>query len=210
MLLIPAVVVGAVDWWAVVTARKPVERWAKPLTMVPLIAIAATAGDLDAAARAFLVAGAVLGTVGDVALLEDGERRFIAGLSAFAAGHLAYVVSAVLIDVRPVWALPGLATMAVLLGFRFVSRTLPGARAEGGAALFGAVVFYGLVISAMVLSAWATGAWVAGVGASLFAISDWVLGHRKFAGPLPGGRLAVMAPYHVGQTLLIIGLATAR
>jgi len=115
----------------------------------------------------------------------------------------------VLIDVRPMWAIPGLVTMIVLLGFRFVSRTLPGARAEGGSVMFGAVIFYGLVISAMVLSAWATGAWVAGVGASLFAISDWVLGHRKFAGPLPGGRLAVMAPYHVGQTLLIVGLATA-
>jgi uncharacterized membrane protein YhhN len=209
VLLIPTVAVGAVDWWAVLTARKQVERWAKPLTMAPLIAIAAVAGDVDPAARAFLVAGAVLGTVGDVALLEEGERRFLAGLGAFAAGHLAYVVGAVLIDVRPARAWPGLVTMAVLLGFRFVSRTLPGAREQGGTALFGAVVFYGLVISAMVLSAWATGAWLAGVGASLFAISDWVLGHRRFAGPLPGGRLAVMAPYHVGQALLIIGLATA-
>ena len=45
-------------------------------------------------------------------------------------------------------------------------------------------------------------------GAMLFALSDWVLGHQRFAGPLPGGRLAVMIPYHVGQALLLAGLAT--
>jgi hypothetical protein len=35
-----------------------------------------------------------------------------------------------------------------------------------------------------------------------------VLGHRRFVGPLPGGRLAIMVPYHVGQALLIVGLTT--
>ena len=43
----------------------------------------------------------------------------------------------------------------------------------------------------------------------LLAASDWVIGHRRFAGPFPGGPLAIMVPYHVGQALLIVGLATA-
>ena len=42
-----------------------------------------------------------------------------------------------------------------------------------------------------------------------FAASDWVLGHARFVGPVPGGRLSVMVPYHVGQALLIVGLAHA-
>ena len=42
---------------------------------------------------------------------------------------------------------------------------------------------------------------------SFLAFSDWVLGHRRFVGPLPGGGLAVIVPYHVGQALLIVGLA---
>lgn len=201
--------VAAIDWWAVVTDRFAVEAWAKPATMVPLIALAAFAGDIDGGARAFLVVGAVLGAVGDVALLRDGDRRFIAGLSAFAAGHLAYVVAAVLVGFDVVWAVPGLVFMLVLLSYRFATRTLPGARAMGGAALAGAVVFYGVVITAMVVTAWATTAWAAAGGAMLFAFSDWVLGHRRFAGPLPGGRLLVMVPYHVGQALLIAGLALA-
>jgi hypothetical protein len=36
-----------------------------------------------------------------------------------------------------------------------------------------------------------------------------VVGHRKFAGPLPVGRLGVMVPYHLGQALLILGVALA-
>jgi uncharacterized membrane protein YhhN len=208
VLLVAAGAVGVVDWWAVQRDRRDVERWAKPLTMLLLVAVAATAGDMDTAPRALLVAGALLGLVGDVALLGDGERAFLVGLSAFAAGHLAYAVTAVLIGFDPVWAVPGVVAMGAMLSYRFLSRTVPGARDAGGTVLAGAVVFYGCVIAAMVMTAWATTSWLAGVGAVLFAVSDWVLGHRRFAGPLPGGRLAVMVPYHVGQALLIVGLAT--
>jgi uncharacterized membrane protein YhhN len=159
------------------------------------------------------VTGAVLGLVGDVALLGDSELRFMTGLGAFALGHLAYAVAAVQIDVTA-WALVGAAFMAALLAFRFVSRIVPGARREGGGVLAGAVMFYGIVISLMVISAWGvfatdSPAWMAAVGAMLFAVSDWVLGHRTFAGPLRVGRLGVMVPYHAGQALLIVGVALA-
>ncbi len=75
--------------------------------------------------------------------------------------------------------------------------------------LAGAVVLYACVISAMVFTAWSAAAWLAAIGAMLFAISDWVLGYQRFVGPLPGRRLSVIVPYHVGQALLIIGLANA-
>lgn len=72
-----------------------------------------------------------------------------------------------------------------------------------------AVLFYAVVISAMVLTAWSSAVWVAALGAMSFAASDRVLGHQRFVGPLPGRRLSVIVPYHVGQALLIVGLATA-
>ncbi len=209
MALGAAACAAAVDWAAVASGRREVERWAKPLTMALLVVVGATCGDMTTAPRAWLVIGAVLGLVGDVALLGDGESAFMAGLSAFAAGHLAYVVTALLTGFDPARALPGLVFVTAMLGFRFVGRTIPGAHRAGGRFLAGAVVFYAAVISAMVMSAWATGAVLAAVGAMLFAGSDWVLGHQRFVGPLPGGRLAVMVPYHVGQALLIVGLATA-
>jgi uncharacterized membrane protein YhhN len=208
-LLVSAVPLALVDWWAVASDRRLVERWAKPATMAALVGAAAVVGSLDGAARVLLVVGAVFGLLGDVALLDHGSRAFLAGLSAFAIGHLAYVVAALLVGFDLVWAVPGAAAMVVLLSFRFATRTVPGAHAAGGRVLAGAVLAYGAVIAAMVVTAWATASLVAGLGALLFACSDWVLGHRRFAGPLPGGRLAVMVPYHLGQTLLIVGLATA-
>ncbi|MFP5488122.1 MAG: lysoplasmalogenase [Acidimicrobiia bacterium] len=207
-LLVTTALAAALDWWSVHAGRRDVERWAKPLTMLLLVAVAATWGDGTGDVRAWLVVGACLGVVGDVALLDDGETAFLVGLSSFAAGHLAYAVAAVRTGFDPAWALPGVVAMVVLLGFRFVTRTMVGARREGGTALAGAVVVYATVISAMVVTSWATEAVVAGIGGTLFAVSDWVLGHRRFAGPLPGGRLAVMVPYHLGQALLLIGLAT--
>lgn len=207
VLLVAAAIFTVVDWWAVVTHRRAVEVVAKPMAMLLLVAVAVTIGDAPGDVRAWLVAGAVFGVAGDTALLGDGESAFMAGLAAFAIGHLAYAVAAVTAGFSAIWALPGVVFIAALLGYRFVTRTLPGAIAHGGRVLGAAVVFYAAVISAMVITAWATTILVAAVGAMLFAGSDWVLGHRRFVGPLPGGRLAIMVPYHVGQALLIVGLA---
>ena len=200
---------AVVDWWAVAQSLRRLELFAKPATMAVLVAVAAVAGDAPGDVRTWLVVGAVFGLVGDVSLLGDGENAFMAGLGAFAIGHLAYVVSALQVGFDARWALPGAVFVAGLMGYRFVSRIVPGARQHGGSVLAGAVVFYALVISAMVFTAWSSAAWLAAVGAMLFAVSDWVLGYQRFVGPLPGRRLSVIVPYHVGQTLLIIGLATA-
>jgi uncharacterized membrane protein YhhN len=209
MFLIAAALAAVVDWWAVACDRRSVEVWAKPLTMALLVGVAATVGDPAGDVRAWLVVGAVLGLVGDVALLGDGEAEFMVGLGAFALGHLAYSIAALVIGFDPIWAIVGAAFMLLLLGFRFAGRTVPGAARLGGPVLAGAVVFYACVITAMVVTAWGTADVVAGVGAMAFAVSDWVLGHERFVAPLPGGRMSVIVPYHVGQALLIVGLATA-
>lgn len=208
VLLLSAGVAAAVDWWAVQCRREAVERVAKPVTMLLLVGVAATWGDVAGDVRTWLVVGAVFGVGGDVALLGTGETAFMAGLSSFAVGHLAYAVAALLLGVDVVWMLPGVVVMVALLGYRFLSDTVRGARLAGGDVLAGAVLFYAAVISFMVVTAWGTGVLLAGIGATLFAVSDWVLGHRRFAGPLPGGRLAIMVPYHVGQALLIVGIAS--
>ena len=207
LILIVAAVAAVVDWWAVATDRRPVELIAKPAAMAALVGVAASAGSPPGDVRIWLVIGASFGLVGDVALLGDGESAFMAGLASFALGHLAYAVAAVLIGFAPLPALGGAVFTALLLGYRFVPETLPGARDHGGPVLAGAVVVYAAVISAMVIASWGSGRWMAAVGASLFAISDWVLGYQRFVAPLRGGRVAVHVPYHVGQALLIIGLA---
>lgn len=208
-LLALAGVAAMADWWAVGTRRRRAETILKPAAMLLLVGVAAVAGDASGGVRAWLVAGAVLGLVGDVALLGRSEAAFMAGLGAFAVGHLAYAAAAVGVGVEAVWMLPGGVVMALLLSYRFASDIAPGARRHGGGVLFGLVWCYAAVITAMAVTAWGSASPVAAAGATLFAVSDWVLGHERFAGPLPGGRLAVMVPYHVGQALLIVGLATA-
>jgi uncharacterized membrane protein YhhN len=205
--MVAAVIAAVIDWWAVSESRRSVELLAKPATMALLVGVAAGAGSPPGDVRAWLVVGAVLGLFGDVALMFDGESPFMVGLGCFAFGHLAYAAAALTIGFDAAWGIVGVVWMVALLAFRFMSRTVPGARREGGPVLGAAVVFYAAVITAMVVTACGTGVWVAGIGAMLFAVSDWVLGHQKFVGPFPGGRLAVIVPYHLGQALLIVGLA---
>ena len=156
VLLVTFGAAALTDWYAVGTKQRRLEVVAKPATTAVIVALAATSGDLAGDARAAVVVGAVLGLIGDIALLNDDETSFMAGLGAFAIGHLAYTVAAVLIGFDAAAAALAVLFLVVLLGFRFVTRTVPGARAHGGPVLAGAVVFYACVISAMVVTARAT------------------------------------------------------
>ncbi|MGI9028533.1 MAG: lysoplasmalogenase [Ilumatobacteraceae bacterium] len=207
--LIAAGMSAATNWWALATGRRHVERIAKPLATALLVVVAATAGSPDATVRAALVVAVLFGLLGDVALLGDSEARFMAGLGAFAIGHTAYVVAALAAGVSWAHALIAAPFMAVLLGWRFLPQTAPGARRVGGTVLFVAVLAYAVIISAMVLTATGTRSVLAALGAMLFAVSDWVLGYDRFVRPVRHRDLAVMVPYHAGQALLIVGLATA-
>lgn len=197
------------DWWAVGGRHRRAEIVLKPLTMAALVGVAATIGDAPGDVRGWLVFGAGMGFVGDVALLVDSQAAFLIGLGAFAVGHIGYTLAAVFVDARVGWMVPGAVLMASLLGYRFASHTVAGARRQGGRAMEIAVWCYAAVIALMVVSAWGTALALAAAGATLFAVSDWILGYQRFVAPLPGRRLSVMIPYHVGQTMLIVGLATS-
>ena len=206
-LVVCFAVVAVANWAAVATARRALVIVTKPLATVLLVALAATAGSIDGGARAALVVAALFGLAGDVALLFEGEAAFMAGLGAFAVGHGAFVATAVLVGVSATTALLAVPFMTVLLGWRFLPETVPGARRAGGPVLMGAVLFYAVIISAMVLTATGTGRWAAAIGAMSFAVSDWILGFDRFVRSLRCAPLAVMVTYHVGQLLLILGLA---
>ena len=204
---VTAGLVAAVNWWALATGRSRVEVVAKPTATALLVVVAATAGSPDGVVRVALVVAALCGLAGDIALLGDSESRFMAGLGAFSVGHASYVVAAFGVGVSWGNALIAVPFMVVLFGWRFLPETVPGARRAGGTVLFVAVVAYALIISAMVVTATATGSVVAALGAMLFAVSDWVLGYDRFVRPVRHRDLAVMVPYHVGQGMLIVGLA---
>lgn len=199
----------AIDNWAAVARPRPDGRQvaiSKVGATCTLVAIAALAGDMAVGARAALVVAVVFCLAGDVALLGETERHFLAGLGAFALGHVAYIVCALLIGVewpRLAWSFPFLTAVAVV---QIRTRMIPRTASRDGATMGVAVAIYSLIISAMVVAATGTPFWSAGVGAMVFAVSDSLIGHDRFVRPLRHARIAVMATYHVGQVLLVGGL----
>lgn len=207
-VLVAALLTAAVmltNLWAVMRERRDVERVTKPAAMVGLLAVAALAGAGDTASGRWLLLALALGLVGDVMLLEDSQNRFVAGLTAFLLGHLAFVASFVAAGQdRQGWGWFGLAVLAASLA---VGRgILPGARAQGGAPLTAAVAAYMLVIGAMAVTGWATGLLLVGIGVSLFVVSDTVLALGRFVEPASWTRPVTMLTYHGAQALIVAGL----
>jgi uncharacterized membrane protein YhhN len=201
-----AAAAGLTNWWAIIVGRKPVERAAKPLTMVALGALALSLGAGDTSTGRWLLLALVLCLIGDVALLGESTGHFLAGLTAFLLGHLAYVACFVALGLRGgwPWALIGLGVVAISLAFG--RRILPTVARTEGATLAAAVAAYMLVIAAMAATGWATGRALIGLGVSSFVVSDTVLAINKFVAPLRRGQLLVMVTYHLAQVLIVLGV----
>lgn len=83
------------DTWMAGHRDPRVRSWrraTKPALM-PLLAVRLRSSPATALTGPTLAALAA-GGAGDVALLRQGERAFLAGLACFAAGHVAYVAGA--------------------------------------------------------------------------------------------------------------------
>ena len=171
--------------------------------MVVLIAVAVALEPGSDAARAAVVVGLALSLVGDVLLMLPRDR-FVPGLGAFLAAHLAYLAAFVALGVGLLGFLAGL----VLVGLAVAlvgTRILVGARASSPA-LVAPVAAYLVVISLMVAFAYGTGRWLAIAGASLFYASDAVIGWTRFVGDFRRSRVLVMVTYHLGQLGLVLAL----
>jgi uncharacterized membrane protein YhhN len=150
-----------------------------------------------------IVAGLVLGAVGDVALIPRSRRAFLVGLAAFLLGHLAYTLACA--QRASVLSLPllvngmvGLAGAGLFLYFRpYLGR------------MQGPVAVYVAVISLMLASAWAVPAahpdataWRVAAGATLFYLSDITVARSRF---VPGAgfvnRAVGLPLYYAAQFL---------
>jgi len=222
-LLTVAAGAAVVDWIAVgLEGRRSlaVERVAKPLVLVALLAVAVAwppgTGD-SAAVRPWLIAALAASLAGDVLLLPPS--RFIAGLVAFLLAHLAYLVAFAHLPGSVPWFVAGVVIAAVVIAT--VGRVLLAAARRAG---FGTpVAVYLVAICGMAIAATRTGLAAAVLGAWLFVASDAMLAWGRFGGSSSGGpsaggpsagpprgpatlRVAVLVTYHVGQLLLVVAL----
>jgi uncharacterized membrane protein YhhN len=201
LFVLVALFAGA-DWFALASDNERLERVAKPLVMVGLVA-AALLSNLDGWPLAWLCLGLLAGLLGDVFLLPEIDR-FRAGLGAFLIGHLAYIGLALWFGASTPNLVIGLGLMSVMV---MTVGTKITESVEGGP-LFGPVVAYVVVIGASTALLIGTGRWWMALGAVLFAMSDCLLGWGRFIDPVKGGRLAVHITYHLGQAFIVIGAIT--
>lgn len=160
-------------------------------------------GGAQAGAPTWVVAGLGLGAIGDFFLSRRGTGMFLAGMAAFAAGHLAYAVYfAGLADVSAAFFL----MTAALIGLAATTEVW---LAPHTGVLRWPVRGYVGVITVMGIAALAQTGPLFLAGAGLFIVSDILLSLLLFV--LPTARLrwilavALWTAYWLGQFLILQG-----
>ncbi|GAB3403430.1 lysoplasmalogenase [Flindersiella endophytica] len=144
-----------------------------------------------------LLAGLVLASGGDTALLFAGRTAFLIGLLLFAGTHLCYIVGCLGLGAgRTLRRRPWIAvlTMALYVPMAYVTWQRAGD-------LRWPLLGYGLLLFGTVAVAVATN-WGVGIGAVLFAASDIMIGLRVTGLEFPHQDLVVMGTYVVAQVLI--------
>jgi uncharacterized membrane protein YhhN len=185
--------------------REPRHRafyFLKPLTTIFILGGAATAHPADDAYQQWILLALALSLVGDIALMFEGDRWFLCGLSSFLLAHLAFVVaflSGLQSPEPPIWSYG-----VLLWAFAMFSVLWPRA-----GRLKIPVLAYGLALAVMVLAAAARNAAQADdasllilCGALLFMASDSLLAWRRFVRPYPGAQALILSTYWIGIGLI--------
>jgi len=148
-------------------------------------------------ARRVAGVGLLIGALADAVI----EWSFLGGLATFMVAHLLYIAAFVLVEAR-------LRLVRLLPVGLWAVLALPVLVNHAGA-LAVPVMAYGIVIFTMIWRAAAAveePGWNAGMvglaGATLFGLSDTLLGYARFVGPLPASDLLVMGTYWGGQGLI--------
>ena len=145
--------------------------------------------------------------VGDLFLMQDSERGFLAGLTAFLCGHLLFAVAFLQLPANPVGlAVSALPAIVLLIAvWRWLTPHVPEAMKIP-------VTLYILVISTMLLCAGLTAgqpaAYLIIIGAWGFACSDLAVARRQFIQPASRLNGVWGTPlYFLSQMVLALSLA---
>ena len=189
---------AALAYWRIAGRDDP--SWTRSGVKTASTAALALAGGLAGAPTA-ITAGLAAGSLGDLALSRPGQRAFLAGMGAFAVGHLLYLWHFVALwsVSPPPW--PALGAMIVLA----LSTEIWLAPRTGD--LRWPVRAYVVIIAAMAIAAMGLPASqrLTQLGAALFVLSDLLLALHLFVAPRRWLALALWPAYWLGQALILIG-----
>ena len=211
VLVVLALLIAVVDWFAVARKHTQLELFTKPAVMLVLLVWLALNGGLRLPLLWFWL-GLAFSLAGDILLLPRLDR-FVPALLAFILAHLCYIAG--YNQAPPPLNLPALviALLVLLASAQVYRRTAAGLRANGNTALQPLILAYTAIISLMLFSALATllrpewrliAAALAAAGAFLFYISDAILAWNRFIFPLRYGRIANRITYQLGQLLIAL------
>jgi uncharacterized membrane protein YhhN len=206
VFLVCAAVVALADWVAVVRGQKTLEYACKPLTIVLLMAVAATVHVDDGSVRGWFLAALTLSMLGDVWLMLPRDL-FIPGLASFFLAHVAFIAGMWVDGVSFLGFTLGL-TVAVIAAIVVGGRVLRAVKGGEDPAMAVPVGAYMGVISLMLASAVGTEEPLAIGGAALFFCSDALIAWERFVRPQPWHRLAIIVTYHLAQAGLALSLVT--
>ena len=193
-------------------SRRRAQQVALALVMPALAARTAT-GPRDSGSRPVLAAQG-LSWAGDLALLGPGRGRFLTGLTSFLAAHVAYTSALRSRSSEPLLGTPGRRRFVAAGAAAASGMALAAAREDRAVAL--PVAGYGVTLVTMVAAAAAVdadrGRGQLLTGASLFLVSDTLLGVRRFLLPdrAEGLDTAVVATYVAAQWCLGDGMRRSR
>ncbi len=180
-------------------------RWvAKPAASAAFVALAVSSGALASDYGRFILGGLALCMLGDILLIPRAARFFLAGMGAFALGHLAYAFA-----FAAIWAgIDGLAVTADLAVFVTIGLILMRLWPHLGA-FRAPVAAYCLIIAVMTAMSFSTvspgGAtpyWLAAGGAVGFALSDISVARDQFVKRGFRNRLWGLPLYYGAQLML--------
>lgn len=205
---------GAASW----RARRGRFAW-KPLAsiafcLVPVFAGAATGAGPFAT---WIMVGLVLGAIGDVFLMFDHRRAFLAGLVSFLLGHVAYVVAFHHAVPAQRWAsgsLVGVAVAVAAVGAILLRYLWPRL-----GTLRGPVIAYIAVISTMLVGGIAIAVHdsalpadarlLAAAGAVAFYASDLAVARDRFVAKDVWNRIVGLPVYYGAQLLIAWSITQA-
>lgn len=186
--------------------RAWLQRTAKLAASSGFLWAAWSGGGFDSGFGRTMFAGLIACAVGDACLLSRAHRWFLAGLVAFALGHVGYAAAFIGADV--VWSSAAMLAGALLVPAVVVWRWLgPHVAAD----MRVPVLAYIAIITAMVACAWTCdppgGPWWVRIGATAFYLSDLAVARDVFVRRAFVNRLWGLPLYYGAQ--LMLATATA-
>lgn len=192
--------------WSQAASRRRLHLVTKPLTTGLVIAVAAAAAaPVPAAYKTLVLAGLAFSLLGDVALMFP-DKWFTAGLVAFLAAQVLYILAFKPLPGHPVS--PATFLPFVLFGLLMFFLLAPklGPMKIPVFVYIAAITTMAGFAAARFVDRGGTRPLLAFVGAVLFLISDSVLAYDRFARKVPGARIIILGTYFPAQLLIALSV----